>query len=98
MPAVARIGDPFGCGDTVKSGSANVYANGLPVARLTDGTMGHGCWVPTIIAAGSGTVFANGLPLSRVGDANIPHTCPSIPETHGSNISGGSPDVSADGA
>lgn len=98
MPAVARIADPFACGDTIVSGSANVYANGIPVARITDGTTGHGCWVPTIIAAGSGTVTANNIPLARVGDALVPHTCPSIPETHGSSISAGSPNVSADGA
>jgi len=95
MPAVARISDPFGCGDTIKSGSANVYANGIPVARLTDGTIGEGCWAPTIIASGSGSVFVNGLPLARVGDANVPHTCSSIPETHGSSISAGSPNVIA---
>lgn len=97
MPAVARIGDPMGRGDTVKSGSPNVYANGLPVARLTDGTTGHGCWPATILAEGSGTVFVNGLPVSRVGDSNVAHTCPDIPETHSEPITGGSPNVFADG-
>ena len=94
MPAIARIGDPFSCGDTVASGSGSVFANGMPVARITDATTGHGCWPPTIIAGGSGSVFANYLPVSRVGDANVPHTCPPIPETHSGNISAGSPNVS----
>ena len=97
MPYVARIGDPFSCGDTVASGSANVHANGIPLGRITDATVGHGCWPPTIIAAGSGTVFANGLPVARVGDANVPHTCPPIPETHSGTISAGSTNVKADG-
>lgn len=97
MPAVARIGDPFSCGDTVRAGSPNVYCNGIPVGRLTDATTGHGCWPATIIASGSGTVFANGIPLARVGDSNVPHTCPDIPETHSGSISSASPNVKADG-
>ena len=97
MPAVARIGDPMARGDTVKSGSGNVYANGIPIARITDATMGHGCWPPTILAEGSGTVTANGLPISRVGDKNVAHTCGSIPETHDEPITAGSPNVFADG-
>lgn len=97
MPDVGRIGDPFSCGDTVKTGSANVFANGIPVARLTDGTIGDPCGAPpTTIAEGSGTVFVNGLPISRVGDALIPHPCPSS-SPHGGSISAGSPNVKADG-
>ncbi len=97
MPQIARIGDPFTCGDTVKSGSANVFVNGLPIARITDGTMGDPCGAPpTVIAGGSGTVFANGIPVSRIGDALVPHSCPSS-SPHGGTISGGSPNVSADG-
>jgi len=97
MSSISRIGDPFSCGDTVKSGSANVYANGIPVGRITDGTIGDPCGAPpTIIAAGSGTVFANGLPVARVGDALVPHACPSA-GPHGGTITSGSPNVSADG-
>ena len=100
MPAVARIGDTFTCGDTIKSGSANVFANGLPVGRITDGTTGHGCSSgsapATVIADGSGTVFANGIPLSRVSDGLVPHACGSTP--HGGTINSGSPNVTADGA
>lgn len=98
MPAVARIGDSMGRGDVVRAGSPNVYANGIPVARLTDATTGHGCWPATILATGSGTVFANGIPISRIGDSNVAHTCPDIPETHSEAIVSGSPNVHADGA
>lgn len=97
MPSVGRIGDPFSCGDTVRNGSPNVHANGIPVGRLTDATTGHGCWPATIIAQGSGDVHANGIPLARVGDANVSHTCPDIPETHSGSISAGSPNVTANG-
>ena len=98
MAKIARLGDPFSCGDTVASASANVYANGIPVARLTDGTTGDPCGAgPTKVAAGSGTVTANGLPLARVGDALTPHSCPSS-SPHGGSISAGSPNVTADGA
>ena len=97
MPNVVRIGDPFTCGDTVASGSANVFANGIPVGRITDGTIGDPCGAPpTIIAEGSGTVFANGLPISRVGDALVPHACPSS-SPHGGTLSAGSTNVTADG-
>lgn len=96
MPAVGRIGDSFTCGDVVKDGSPDVFCNGIPVARLADGTFGHGCWPPTIIKEGSGTVFCNGLPVARIGDANVPHTCPPIPETHSGTISTGSPNVFSD--
>lgn len=97
MPDVARIGDPFTCGDTVKTGSANVFANGIPVARITDGTIGDPCGAaPTTIAEGSGTVFVNGLPIARVDDSLVPHACPSS-SPHGGSISAGSPNVKADG-
>jgi len=97
MPQIARIGDPFTCGDTVKSGSANVYANGIPVGRLSDATIGDPCGAPsTIINKGSGTVFVNGLPIARIGDSLRPHSCPSS-SPHGGTISGGSPNVKADG-
>ena len=96
MSAIARIGDPMARGDTVRAGSPNVFANGIPVARLTDATTGHGCWPATILAQGSGTVTANGIPVSRVGDSNVAHTCPDIPETHSEAITAGSPNVTVD--
>ena len=96
MPAVARIGDPISCGDTVKTGSANVFVNGIPVGRITDGTTGDPCGAPpTIMAEGSGTVTANGIPLLRVGDAIVPHACPSS-SPHTGSVSAGSPNVTAD--
>ena len=96
MPKVARLGDPFSCGDTLASASPNVYANGIPVSRLTDSTTGDPCGAgPTVVANGSGTVFVNGLPLARVGDALKPHSCPSS-SPHGGSISAGSPNVTAD--
>lgn len=96
MPAAARIGDSFSCGDIVKDGSPDVFCNGLPVGRLGDGTTGHNCGPPTTIEDGSGSVFANGMPLARAGDGLIPHgTCDDPP--HNGNIVGGSPDVFSDG-
>lgn len=82
MPAVARIGDPFSTGhgcdgsSTIAAGSGNVFANGIPVARLGDVSASHtrpsgdSCVPHTAtIAAGSGTVSINGIPCARVGDA-----------------------------
>ena len=95
MPDVARLGDPFSCGDTVASASGDVFANGIPVARLTDATTGDPCGAgPTTVAAGSSTVTVNGLPMARVGDALVPHSCPSS-SPHGGSITAGSPNVEA---
>ena len=91
MPAVGRIGDPFSCGDTVKAGSPDVFCNGMPVARLADGTTGHPKAAPTTINAGSGSVFVNGMPLARVGDTLVPHGG----GPHSGAISAGSTDVNA---
>lgn len=95
MPEIARIGDSFGCGDTVSVGSGNVFANGIPVTRVGDATAGHPCGPPTTNATGSGTVFANDIPITRKGDALTPHgTCSGPP--HDSTIIEASPNVYAD--
>lgn len=94
MPAVARIGDPFDCGDFSAAGSGDVFINNIPATRLGDATTGHVCGPPTINMVGSGTVFVNNLPLCRVGDALVPHgTCAGPP--HGGAFAAGSPDVFA---
>lgn len=79
MPKVVRQGDictGHGCWPPRPSvsGSPNVFVNGRPVVRVTDGWAAHTC--PTIPethastqATGSATVFANGLPVARVGDS-----------------------------
>lgn len=68
MPEVARLGDPISCGDVLAEGSGDVFAEGMPVTRVTtDHTAGH-CFAPTVIASGSGTVFVNNDPVARLGD------------------------------
>lgn len=67
------------------------------VARLGDTDTGHGCWPPRPSAAGSPNVFVNGRAVVRQDDAWQPHTCPSIPETHGGSLSGGSSKVFVNG-
>lgn len=95
MAKTARLGDPFGCGDTIASASGDVFANGIPVARLTDSTTGDPCGAPpTVISDGSNSIFVNNLKMARVGDPLAPHACPSS-SPHGSSISAGSPNVNA---
>ena len=94
MSAAARLGDPISCGDTIAGGSGNVFINGMPAARQTDVTAGHGCFPPTTIQVGSATVFINGLPAARVGDAIVSHTCNVTPfPTHGGTVAVGSGNV-----
>jgi len=98
MAGIARIGDPFDCGDTQAVGSGDVFVNNIPAARLGDLTMGHGpppCfWPPRPVAIGSGSVFVNNLAVARIGDAGIVHCCG--PACHTGAISVGSTDVFAD--
>ena len=53
----------------IEEGSPDVFANGLPVARLGDKVI-HNCPHCGIgeVASASGTVFANGLGVARIGD------------------------------
>jgi uncharacterized Zn-binding protein involved in type VI secretion len=55
-----RIGDSTSCGDPATGGSSTVKVNGIGVHRITDGTGGHGSWVPNASAGGSSTVIAGG--------------------------------------
>lgn len=96
MPAVMRIGDPISCGDTMAQGSANVFANGIPICRVgADQTTGHGpppCFWPAVpIIAGSPNVFVNGIPADRAGDPAQTHCCG--PSCHHGTASTGSPTV-----
>lgn len=94
MPAVARLGDPISCGDTLAQGSGNVFINGMPVGRVgVDYTAGH-CFPPVPVISGSGTVFANGIAVDRVGDPIPSHTCGK--STHSGVVAVGSPTVFAD--
>ncbi|GAF82300.1 unnamed protein product [marine sediment metagenome] len=95
MAKVARLGDPFSCGDTIAGASGNVYANGIPLARDTDPTTGDPCGAgPTTIDGGAATVTANGLAVALVETPLKPHSCPSS-SPHGGSISAGSPNVTA---
>jgi len=98
--AVARIGDPISCGDTIAQGSGDVFVNNIPAVRLGDMTIGHTppghtLYPPTPIINGSGSVFVNNLPLARFGDAIATHTDPGHPSSHphAGTISVGSSDV-----
>jgi len=79
MLPVARLSDTFTDGDSISTGSGNVFVNGLPIARLSDRTTGHGpppCfWPSTVITTGSGSVFVNGLPVARMTDKHEVHCC-----------------------
>lgn len=86
MPAVARIGDTSSHGGEIISGSANVRANGIGVARVGDilACPIHGL---RELVEGSPNVLANGAGVVRVGD----HAeC-------GAEIIEGSPNVNANG-
>ena len=95
MPKCARIGDPFSCGDHIKCGSPNVFANHIPVARLHDCTTGHGCWNPNQLAEANGSVYANNILISHLGHKNVVHCCP--PPCHVGAVSEASPDVFIEG-
>ena len=88
---VQRIGDPTGCGDTQGQGSGDVFANGIPVARLTDNSAGH-CFPPVPVNSASSNVFANGLPVARKGDTHPTHCCGPVCHVCAS-FPAGSPDV-----
>lgn len=76
MPAIARIGDPISCGDTVAGGSGSVFINGLPASRSSDLTAGHVCGPPTQFEDSPYNVFANNQRLVVVGSSIVPHgTC-----------------------
>jgi len=87
MPAAARIGDSFGCGASITSGSPNVFKNGIPAARLTDSDS-HG----SMINDGSSNVFINGLPAARIGDTRSTCPIPNNPHNPGP-IAEGSPNI-----
>jgi len=67
------------------------------VTRLGDTGTGHGCWPSRPNDAASPDVFVNGIAAHRQGDHWAAHTCPSIPETHASNLASGSSSVFANG-
>lgn len=68
MPGVARVGDATDHGGTIVSGSPDVNANGIPVARVGDS---HVCPIhgTNSITSGSPDVNANGIPVARIGDS-----------------------------
>lgn len=68
MPRVVRIGDPGSHGGAIVSGSPDVYANGLKVARVGD-TYACPLHGANPIVTGSPDTFANGAKVARVGDS-----------------------------
>ena len=67
---------------------------GMPVSRLFDKTMGHGCYAPQKLLEGSPNVFVEGKPANRVGDKIQPHCCDGC---HPSTSSKGSSKVFVNG-
>jgi uncharacterized Zn-binding protein involved in type VI secretion len=67
------------------------------VSRLGDQCTGHGCWPPRPSSGASADVYANSIAVHRQGDAWAAHTCPTIPQTHASNLAQGSATVFANG-
>lgn len=96
MPVIARISDKLSCDDVIKTASPDVYADGLPIARLNDITTGHsngfGSWRSVKINTASENVFINNLPVARVGDTAEEHCFFSC---HVGKIQNGSPTVFA---
>ena len=100
MPEIAREGDPISCGDIINEGSGNVFAEGMPITRITsDLTAGH-CFAPTQIETGSTTVFVNGKGVARKTDPIVQatHFCVVPPNNHPGIIVSGASKVFADGA
>lgn len=93
MPAAARRGDPgtLHCSTyTIASGSADVFINDRPAARVGDSSTvhlrpaGRRCVPHTAkISKGSASVFINGRPAARAGD----------PLASCTRVKSGSPDV-----
>lgn len=92
MKPIARLSDPFSCGSFIGAGAASVYCNNLPIARLGDFVLPHGCFsASNVVGPVSATVFVEGLPAAMVGSFNAPHVCP--PAVHTGAVVAGSPDV-----
>ena len=81
MPLVARIGDlntnhpPCNPGHAM-TGSPSVFANNIPVHRVSDVNIPHPIPMPicidhggTSLITGSPNVYANNLKLGRIGDS-----------------------------
>jgi uncharacterized Zn-binding protein involved in type VI secretion len=77
MRPVARLGDqgvPHCSGFTIAQGSATVFVNSKPAARVGDQSTSHlrpGNPCPAHVApisSGSSSVFVDGIALARVGD------------------------------
>lgn len=78
MGNVVRIGDKVSCGDNSATGSANVFADGMPITHAGQKTTtGHGCFPPTVfVGPWSTSVFVNNQPVALKGKTKIrPHRC-----------------------
>jgi len=75
MPPLSRKGDECKhegyTSHVIEVGSDNVFANGIPVARLGDSVTKH-CKKEchkSVFCVGSNKVYVNGKPAIRVGDS-----------------------------
>jgi uncharacterized Zn-binding protein involved in type VI secretion len=79
MPLAAKLNDQGTEHDSfhatpITAGSATVFIDGLPAARLGDPLVEHNAPPdhpphPRAISSGSGTVFFDGIPAARTGDS-----------------------------
>jgi len=65
------------------------------ITRLGDLSSGHGCFPARPSTSASSDVKVNGIGVVRVGDSYATHCCG--PSCHGGSLSGGSPNVTANG-
>lgn len=73
MPGIARDAGKDVPGGPIIRGSPNVFANGLPVARIGDNVAGHGKGphAAPVMITGSFNVLTNFIPTCRAGDIAI---------------------------
>lgn len=67
MPQCAHLGDEISHGGNIVSGSPDMTADGIPVARIGDAVECH-IHGPQSVATGSAILKDDGNPVARFGD------------------------------
>lgn len=67
MLNAARVGDAIGHGGAIKTGSPDVYINGVPAGFVTSAACCTLHVSEQSVAIGSGTVYINGTPAAMLG-------------------------------
>jgi len=75
------------CVTTTITGSTNIYANNLSIARTLDLDIGSGCcFSPGVLIQGSPGVFANGRNVHRLTDLRMECCGPGVAITASTNM------------